>query len=304
MHKVSIVIPVLNAERYLPALFEAFAAQRPAPPHEVIVIDSNSRDRSATIATSAGARVVPIARFTHGAARNLGAREAAGDLVVYLSQDARPQDPQWLAELIRPFADPQVAAVYSRQVPQPDCKPMEAFFYGTHFPDGQPLRREKGNRSSLALRDVFFSNVSSAVRRDILIRHPFDENLIMSEDQQLARDILEAGYATVYQPASRVIHSHNYSLHDVFQRYFDSCYSLTKIFPAHDHAASARIGFSYLGREAWHMLRHHPLWLPYYVCHVAALTLGTLAGHHAEHLPRALVKRLSLHAYHWDTQNG
>jgi hypothetical protein len=30
------------------------------------------------------------------------------------------------------------------------------------------------------------------------------------------------------------------------------------------------------------------------------VSLGTLAGHHAERLPRALVRRFSLHSYHWD----
>lgn len=298
---VSIVIPVLNAERYLPGLLAAFSSQRPRPPDEIVLVDSNSTDRTRVLGEAAGStvRVVPVERFSHGGARNLGARTARGDILALLSQDACPRDERWLAELVRPFDDPTVAATFSRQVPHPDAKPMEAYFYETHFPGGAAVRRERGERATLGFADVFFSNVSSAVRRDVLLRHPFDETVIMSEDQQFARDILMAGYATVYQPSSQVTHSHDYSLAEVFRRYFDSVYSLTQIFPAHGHAESARIGLTYLAREAGHMLRHHPLWLPYYGAYVAARSVGTLAGHQAQRLPRALVRKLSMHAYHW-----
>lgn len=299
---VSIVIPVLNAEPFLPALFAAFASQEPAPPREIILVDSNSRDRTRALAEAQGphVRVIPIANFSHGRSRNLGAREARSAIVVFLSQDACPRDAHWLAELVAPFADPTVAATFSRQVPHLDAKPMEAYFYRTHFPDGPPMRRERGSNSDLGFEDVFFSNVSSAMRRDVLLKHPFAEDIIMSEDQQLARDVLQAGYATVYQPSSAVIHSHNYTLGEVLRRYFDSAYSLTQIFPGHGQNTSIRIGLTYLFKEMAYMLRHHPLWLPYYGCYVVARSTGAMAGHHTSRLPRALVRNLSMHRYHWD----
>ena len=83
------------------------------------------------------------------------------------------------------------------------------------------------------------SNVSAAARRDILLRFPFDEDLIMSEDQQFARDVMKAGYTVVYQPASVVLHSHRYSFVQAFQRYFDSVYSLIQIFKRHNLGTSA-----------------------------------------------------------------
>ena len=71
---------------------------------------------------------------------------------------------------------------------------------------------------------------------------PFDEDLIMSEDQQFSRDVIAAGHAVVYQPQSVVVHSHNYSLATCFRRYFDSVYSLTLIFPSHGVGTSASMG--------------------------------------------------------------
>jgi rhamnosyltransferase len=220
--------------------------------------------------------------------------------VVLLSQDALPADDRWLSELLAPFEDERVAATYSRQVAKPDASPMEQFFLAMRFPPGEPVRRAKGDKTVLTLEDVFFSNVSSAVRRRVLLEHPFDETLIMSEDQQLSRDLLYAGYSVVYQPRSVVIHSHNYALPTVFRRYFDSVYSLRLIFPRHGLNTSASMGLSYLGREMRHMVRHHPLSLPYYVLYTIAKSSGTLAGHVAERLPRRLARRLSFHREHWN----
>lgn len=297
---VSVVIPVLNAARHLPALLSALRAQRPAAPREVILVDSGSTDGTPGLAAAhPEARVVPIADFSHGRARNLGAREAKGAIVALLTQDALPSDPSWLARLLEPFADASVAAAYSRQVPREDATPMERFFLLTRFPPGEPVRRERRGDAPPGLEDVFFSNVAAAVRRDVLLAHPFDEALIMSEDQQFARDVLQAGYATVYQPASVVVHSHRYGLGTVFRRYFDSVYSLTEIFPRHGVGASASIGLSYLAREARFMARRYPLWLPYYLLYTLAKSGGTLAGHFAPHLPGWLLRRLSLHSYHW-----
>lgn len=298
---VSVVIPVLNAEAYLERLLTAIFSQKPAAPGEVVLVDSMSKDRTRAIAaTFANVRVVPVEKFTHGGARNLGAREAKGDIVVLMTQDALPRDETWLARLLEPFADPKVAATYSRQVPYPDANPMERYFLFTHFPPGDAVRRERRDGEH-GLGDVFFSNVAAALRRDLLLRFPFDETIIMSEDQQVSRDLLKAGYAVVYQPESIVTHSHNYSLSVCFRRYFDSVYSLTQIFPKHDMGESASMGFSYLFREMGHMVRHHPAWLPYYLCYTAAKAAGTLMGHFAGKMPRAWARRMSLHRYYWDT---
>ena len=299
--KISVVIPVLNAAGTLPALLEALAAQRPAPPDEIILVDSLSTDDTRRIALAhANVRVVPLSRFSHGRARNLGAREAAGEIIVLMTQDALPADRNWLAALLEPLADSKVAAVYSRQVPQPNAPPTERFFLAYHFPPGPPVRRERPTGRALSLADVFFSNVSAAVRREVLLRHPFDETLIMSEDQQFARDLIAAGYTIVYQPASVVMHSHRYSLGTAFRRYFDSVYSLTKIFPAHDFKVSAAMGRRYLRQETVYMLRHHPLYVPYYCLYTLAKMAGVLCSHFADRMPLGLARACSLHRYYWE----
>ena len=298
---MSVVIPVLNAGALLPGLLKSIASQQPAAPDEIILVDSHSTDNTVAIAQSyPEVKIIPIDLFSHGRARNLGAREATGEIIVLMTQDALPADRHWLAELLEPLADPQVAAVCSRQVPRPDAPPTEKFFLSYHFPPGPPLRRVRPAGRSLTLADVFFSNVSAAVRRDIILRCPFDETLIMSEDQQFARDLIAAGYAIVYQPSSVVVHSHRYSLGTAFRRYFDSVYSLTLIFPAHDLKVSAAMGRRYLRQEIGYMLRHHPLYVPYYCLYTLCKMAGVLCSHFAARMPLCLARACSLHRYYWE----
>jgi len=126
--------------------------------------------------------------------------------------------------LLAPLAEPKVACHLLTQTPRENASPD-----GTLFPDGRISRRatpaagKNGKARTWIFTARFFSNVSAAIRRDLLMKFPFDEELIMSEDQQVSRDLLNAGYAVVYAPASVVIHSHNYSLRTCFAATSTAC---------------------------------------------------------------------------------
>lgn len=300
--RVSLVIPVLNAVDYLPQLLPAVLGQEGVAVQEILLVDSGSSDGTPDMARNfERTRVLPIDRFSHGRARNLGVSEAQGEVVAFLSQDALPLGKDWLRALVKPLSKEGVAASFSRQLPRADANPMERFFLQTHFPNGDDLAMRKTAGETPAFqREVFLSNVSSAMPREILQRFPFDEEIIMSEDQQFARDVIEAGLAVVYTPKSLVYHSHNYTLKTVFQRYFDSIYSLTKLFSGHGVDDSAALAFRYLAGELGFIARKHPLWLPYYFLYTLAKSSGAFLGHFAERMPRSLARRLSLHKYYWD----
>jgi len=297
---ISVVIPVLNAEPYLPALFEALEAQVPAPPSEVILVDSGSTDRTREIAAGVSSvRVVDVAKFSHGRARNIGVQAAVGDIVVLMTQDAAPRDDGWLSALVAPLGQNNVVATCSRQVPRPSATPMERFYLQKNFPDGSPVLRKKDPARELRLSDVFFSNVSSAILRKTLLEFPFDEELIMGEDQQFTKDVLDAGFATLYVPASVVIHSHRFTLRQTFTRYFDSIYAIRELFPHHNFEGSARIGIAYILEELRYLWRHAPLWLLYYPAYVFVKAAATSLAHHADRLPKSVLRRVSMHSYHW-----
>ncbi|MDP3981526.1 MAG: glycosyltransferase [Chlamydiota bacterium] len=301
MTNVTVIIPTLNAQRYLEKLFQAIKRQSYSSKIEILIIDSSSKDRTVEFAENNGARCIKISKndFSHGYARNLGIQNATGELVVFLSQDALPFDDSWLKNLITPLIHENVAASFSRQIPYDSATPMERYFIKTHFPLERKIMHPPTESRDLRLLDVFFSNVSSAAKRDIALRTPFWENLIMSEDQQFSRDLLSKGYTVSYEPSSCVWHSHRYGFKTVFQRYFDSAYSLNHIFDQ-KLPESVRIIRNYYKGEFKEILTRHFLWLPYYFLYLLAKTGGAVAGHYAEKLPRSLAKRLSMHKDFWD----
>jgi glycosyltransferase involved in cell wall biosynthesis len=86
---VSIIVPAHNEEKLLGGTLRALAASAAATgePYEIIVVDDESTDRTAEVARDHGARVVAVKLRQIAAARNAGAREARGQLFVFVDAD-------------------------------------------------------------------------------------------------------------------------------------------------------------------------------------------------------------------------
>jgi glycosyltransferase involved in cell wall biosynthesis len=83
--QVSIVFPAYNEEAGIAAAVADFLAC-PAV-DEVVVVDNNSRDRTAALAATAGARVVTETKQGYGWALRRGLREAHGDYIILSEPD-------------------------------------------------------------------------------------------------------------------------------------------------------------------------------------------------------------------------
>lgn len=86
---VSIIIPAHDEEKLLGGTVRMLAASAAAigEPYEIIVVDDGSTDRTAEVAREHGARVVAVNVRQIAAARNAGAREAGGQLLVFVDAD-------------------------------------------------------------------------------------------------------------------------------------------------------------------------------------------------------------------------
>jgi glycosyltransferase involved in cell wall biosynthesis len=82
---VSLVIPAYNEEETIRHVVEEFRQE----PHldEIVVVDNNCKDRTAQLATEAGARVVAETRAGYGAALMAGMQAATGDILVLVEAD-------------------------------------------------------------------------------------------------------------------------------------------------------------------------------------------------------------------------
>ena len=109
--RVSIVINTLNRAADLARTLESLRWLDEAVPFEVVVVNGPSTDRSDDVIAQYGGRIraftCPVPNLS--VSRNLGIRQAAGDIVAFIDDDGIPE-PEWLVQLIAPFADPDVGA--------------------------------------------------------------------------------------------------------------------------------------------------------------------------------------------------
>ncbi len=95
---VSVIIPARNEAPRIDAVVRAVLDQAASGSRvEVLVADDGSTDGTASLAARAGARVLPTGggEGNPAAARNLAAREATGDILLFLDGDCLP-DAGWL----------------------------------------------------------------------------------------------------------------------------------------------------------------------------------------------------------------
>lgn len=299
---ISVVVPTLDGERELARCLAGVRRQVGVADVEIVVVDSESSDSTVLVARGFGARVVPILRseFGHGFARNLGADQAAGDVLVFTSQDAEAADEHWLARLVEPLDDPLVVGTSGRQLPRPDAALAERYFLGFLY---GPEPRRVGGGTRLAVGAMTFSNVNAAVRRDVWRRFPFAEDIVMSEDQEWAARVLEAGFSLVYVPEAVVRHSHDYSLVSAFRRFFDSGASAARSYLAAGPAAAADLRtarLAYLRGELAFLRRNSALGkLPAVAVYELVKLAGLELGRREQRLPSRLKRRLSATPSFW-----
>ncbi len=226
--RATVVVPVKDGADHLPSLLDALTRQDLPGGVEVLAIDSGSTDASAAILERSGVRTLRVAAaaFDHGETRNLGVREAAGDAVVFLSQDAVPRDPDCVRHLVAALdADPRVAGAFARQVPRPEADPLTRRDLAAWVAAGERARTVFAadvprfealpplERYALSV----FDNVASAARRDVLLAHPFAAARF-GEDVEWGQRMLREGYGLAYVPSAVVVHSHPRSARALYRR--------------------------------------------------------------------------------------
>jgi len=85
--RVSVVIPTMNEEQSIGLVIDEVRSALGPVEHEVIVVDTNSKDRTREIAPGKGAVVVDEPRRGYGRAYKTGFERAAGDVIATLDAD-------------------------------------------------------------------------------------------------------------------------------------------------------------------------------------------------------------------------
>jgi rhamnosyltransferase len=240
MQTVGVLMRTLNESELIGRCLETLQRQRAAVELDILVLDSGSTDSTLEIARAYGARIFNMApdAFDYSTSLNVGIEQLPHDLVLILSAHAVPVDDEWVGRMLRPFDDPMVAGVASRQVP----------WNGAPWLEVERLARTFGSETTVysgAADGVLFSNAASCIRRSVWRDEPF--TLPAAEDLEWAERVTGAGWKVVYEASAAVYHSHDESPRAQARRLID----LSRV-----GASAPRRRWSTL-REAAGLLKRH-----------------------------------------------
>ncbi len=188
---ISVVITVRNEERHLGQLLESLRGQE--PPFEVVVVDSESRDRSLAVAQGYAAREPERFRAiehsgSRGIGRNVGVRAARGASVAFIDGDCFA-DSNWLRRVRAGLAAAPVVAGRTVTVGKPRYGQLERVEL---FQSGYDVTYPTAN---LAYHRALFEQLGG-----------FDPRFITAEDIDLNLRAVRAGASVQYLPDAIVYH--------------------------------------------------------------------------------------------------
>jgi rhamnosyltransferase len=219
---------------------------------DLVVVDSGSKDRTLEIVGGYPARVISIRPedYYPGRVLNRAIAETDGDIVVFINSDVVALRPDTLARLLAAFSDPTTMAAFARQLARPEAHDwvirdyIEAYPSVGEAPAWQPY--------SLPL---------AAMRREAWQIQPFYTDAWGSEDTEWGVRARERGFEIAYVPESLVMHSHNYTLRQLYGRRFIEGEADAFIYRNHDSRRARVVAAvrSMVNDVAFSLSRGHPL---------------------------------------------
>jgi glycosyltransferase involved in cell wall biosynthesis len=199
---VSIIIPTFNGATRIGNCLDALLKQKAGDNAEIIVVNDGSTDNTAEVVESySGVRLISQANAGPAAARNRGAAEAGGTIILFTDDDCEPM-PDWLDAMLEPFEDLNV--VGAKGVYRSRQKSLVARFVQIDYEDRYRL---------MAAHDSidFIDTYSAAFRRDRFLEMTgYDTSfpLACAEDIELSYRMSERGWKMMFAPRAVVYHTH------------------------------------------------------------------------------------------------
>jgi len=164
---VTVVLPCLNEEASVGRCIDEASGALEAVhvPHEVLVVDNNSNDRSADVAIEHGARVIRENRPGYGSALHAGISEARGKIVVIADADLS-YDLSRVPQLIQPVIDGRADIVIGERLSQAPRSTMP--FLHRRF--GTPILSLLIRRATLGMAVTDSQSGYRAFRRDAILK--------------------------------------------------------------------------------------------------------------------------------------
>jgi len=178
--ELSVIIPTFQEERYISKTLSKLVNVKPSI--EIVVIDGGSQDNTVNIAKQFTDKVYQIQERGISRARNHGAKQAGGDILVFLDSDVYPPA-NFVERVLETFDNPSVVGATCHIMPTQSRLSEFAFF---HFYN---LLIQLCTKFKPHSRGEFLA----ARKNDFLKVNGFDENMPCLEDHDLAYRLSKRG---------------------------------------------------------------------------------------------------------------
>ena len=220
---VEIICPLYNAEKYIRILDKSLKEQKNVDIKKISYIYTRSNDNTEQILKELQAlySIVEPQDFSHSLSREKIAMRSNADILVFISQDIEIKRNDWLQKLILPIVNSETEAAFSRQLTKFDN--IEKYTREKNYPEKSYIV-SKEDVEKLGLKTFFFSDASSAIKTNIFKElNGYDgKKLPTNEDMYIAYKIIMNGYKIKYCSDSEVYHSHQFTLKQLYKRYYDT----------------------------------------------------------------------------------
>ncbi len=211
---ISIIIPTYNGGKRIGTCLAVLLREIAGHDAEILVVDDGSTDNTADVAQGfSGVRVIRQQNAGPAAARNHGACEALGDIIVFTDDDCEPA-PGWLAAMLKPFEDSEVVGVKGAY--RTRQRPFVARFVQAEYEDRYRLMAR--------FKDIDFVDTYSAAfrRAKFLEMGGYDTEfpVACAEDIELSYRMSAKGWKMRFVPDAIVFHQHPHSFKQYVKKKF------------------------------------------------------------------------------------
>jgi len=300
--RVACIIPTYNGKADLARLLDSLTTQ--TAHFDTFIVDSSSKDGTHELARAriGNVTVIPSTEFNHGGTRQrMVDQNPAYDIFVFLTQDACLADSEAVARIVKPFTDPNVGAVCGRQLPHLDATPLAQHARYFNYPEGVQVK-SKDDIPTMGIKTAYMSNSFSAYRSEALkMVGGFPKHVISSEDLYVGARMMLTGWHVAYAGNALCFHSHNYTMIQEFQRYFDiGVFHARESWIRQNFGGAGGEGTRYVLSELRFLgLRRFHLW-PSALMRNALKLLGYKLGQQEAMLSVDLKRKMSMQNRYWD----
>lgn len=214
--RISVVVPTFRRARQLQACMKALGRlQPPGPATELIVADDGGDvdEHDAEQAAGREVRIVAAGGAGPAGARNLGARVARGELLLFTDDDCEPE-PEWITALWRAHQDAPDALLGGTTV---NALPDNAYSRAAHAIGEAALAHHNGGAAG----PRFFpsNNIAVPAARFAGVGG-FDAGIRQAggEDRDFCERWAERGWPLVAEPRALVRHAHPLTLRSFWRQ--------------------------------------------------------------------------------------